>query len=90
MTNVNPVGRITYKCAGLYSDDNEKALKRVVDFARQYGNSKLGLQVGHAGRKGSTKVPALGGTPSARTKAPGKPWRRRPSPSIEAGTCRAP
>ncbi len=63
MTNVNPVGRITHKCAGLYSDDNEKALKRVVDFARQYGNSKLGLQVGHAGRKGSTKVPALGGTP---------------------------
>ena len=32
MTNVNPVGRITYKCAGMYSDDNEKAMKRVIDF----------------------------------------------------------
>jgi 2,4-dienoyl-CoA reductase-like NADH-dependent reductase (Old Yellow Enzyme family) len=63
MTNVNPVGRITHKCAGLYSDDNEKALKRVVDFARQYGSSKLGLQIGHAGRKASTKPPAMGGTP---------------------------
>ena len=49
MTNVNPVGRITYKCAGLYSDDNEKALKRVIDFCKQYGLAKQGLQVGHAG-----------------------------------------
>jgi 2,4-dienoyl-CoA reductase-like NADH-dependent reductase (Old Yellow Enzyme family) len=63
MTNINAVGRITHKCAGLYSDDNEKALKRVVDFARQYGPSKLGVQIGHAGRKGSTKPPALGGNP---------------------------
>jgi len=63
MTNVNPVGRITYKCAGLYSDDNEKALKRVIDFCKQYGIAKQGLQVGHAGRKGSTQPPALGAKP---------------------------
>jgi 2,4-dienoyl-CoA reductase-like NADH-dependent reductase (Old Yellow Enzyme family) len=63
MTDINPIGRITYKCAGLYSDDNEKALKRVIDFARQYGASKHGLQLGHAGRKGSTKPPGQGGTP---------------------------
>ena len=63
MTDVNPVGRISLKCAGLYSDDNEKAIKRVIDFAKQYGPSKHGLQIGHAGRKGSTKPPALGGTP---------------------------
>ena len=32
MTNVNMVGRITHKCATLCTDENEKALKRVVDF----------------------------------------------------------
>jgi 2,4-dienoyl-CoA reductase-like NADH-dependent reductase (Old Yellow Enzyme family) len=63
MTNVNSVGRITYKCAGLYSDDNEKAIKRVIDFARQHGPSKHGLQIGHAGRKGSTSPPAAGAKP---------------------------
>ena len=66
MTDINPVGRISLKCAGLYSDDNEKAIKRVLDFAKQYGSSKHGLQIGHAGRKGSTKVPAMGGTPLAK------------------------
>ena len=63
MTNVNAVGRISLKCAGLYSDENEKALKRVIDFCKQYGTAKLGLQVGHAGRKGSTAPPAVGGKP---------------------------
>ena len=63
MTNVNAVGRISLKCAGLYSDANEKALKRVIDFTKQYGVAKQGLQVGHAGRKGSTAPPAVGGKP---------------------------
>jgi 2,4-dienoyl-CoA reductase-like NADH-dependent reductase (Old Yellow Enzyme family) len=63
MTNVNAVGRITHKCAGLYSDDNENALKRVIDFCKQYGIARQGLQIGHAGRKGSTQPPALGAKP---------------------------
>jgi 2,4-dienoyl-CoA reductase-like NADH-dependent reductase (Old Yellow Enzyme family) len=63
MTNVNAVGRISLKCAGLYSDENETALKRVIDFCKQYGIAKQGLQVGHAGRKGSTHAPAVGGKP---------------------------
>ncbi len=63
MTNVNPVGRITHKCAGLWSDANEAALKRVHDFCRTYGIAKLGVQLAHAGRKGSTQVPAAGGKP---------------------------
>jgi 2,4-dienoyl-CoA reductase-like NADH-dependent reductase (Old Yellow Enzyme family) len=62
-TNVNAVGRITHKCAGLYSDANEAALKRVIDFCRKFGVAKLGLQLGHAGRKGSTQPPALGAKP---------------------------
>jgi len=63
MTDVNPAGRITHRCAGMYSDANEAALKRVHDFCRTYGVAKLGVQLAHAGRKGSTQVPALGGKP---------------------------
>ena len=58
MTNVNPQGRISPKCAGMYSDENEAALKRVHDFCRQYGVAKLGVQLAHAGRKGPTTPPA--------------------------------
>ncbi|HTI67888.1 MAG TPA: oxidoreductase, partial [Caulobacteraceae bacterium] len=63
MTQVSAVGRISVKDAGLYSDDNERALKRVVDFCRTFGVAKLGVQLGHAGRKGSTHPPAAGGKP---------------------------
>lgn len=62
-TNVNMVGRITLKCATLCTDDNERALKRIIDFCRQYGVARHGIQLGHAGRKGSTLPPALGGKP---------------------------
>ncbi len=62
-THVSPEGRISPKCLGLYSDDNERALKRVVDFCKAHGVAKMGTQLAHAGRKGSTKPPLLGGTP---------------------------
>ena len=62
-THVTPEGRISLKCAGMYSDENEAAMKRVIDFCRKYGVAKLGLQLGHAGRKGSTLPPAAGGKP---------------------------
>ncbi|OFZ99512.1 MAG: oxidoreductase [Betaproteobacteria bacterium RIFCSPLOWO2_02_FULL_62_17] len=63
MTDVTPAGRITDRCAGMWSDANESAMKRVIDFCRQYGVAKHGLQLGHAGRKGSTQTPAKGGKP---------------------------
>ncbi len=47
-------GRITPGCGGLYSDEHTRAWKRIVDFAHQY--TKIGCQLGHAGRKGSTKL----------------------------------
>jgi len=56
-SGVEPEGRITHACLGLYSDANERALKRVVDACRRYGQSKLGMQLAHAGRKASSKVP---------------------------------
>jgi 2,4-dienoyl-CoA reductase-like NADH-dependent reductase (Old Yellow Enzyme family) len=63
MTDVNPQGRISPRCAGMWSDENEAALKRVHDFCRQYGVAKLGVQLAHAGRKGPTTPPAAGGKP---------------------------
>lgn len=56
-TGVEPEGRISYGCLGLYSDANEQALKRVIRACRKYGQAKLGIQLGHAGRKASSKVP---------------------------------
>src|SRR4051794_2943021 len=47
-------GRITPGCGGLYLDSHVAAWKRIVDFAHQY--TAIGCQLGHAGRKGSTKL----------------------------------
>jgi len=57
MTNVEPIGRITPGCSGLYSDANEAALRRVVGFCRAHGQAKLAIQIAHAGRKASTAPP---------------------------------
>jgi len=64
-THVAAVGRITHRCLGLYSDDNETTIKRVVDFCRKNGVAKLGIQLAHAGRKGSAHTPFEGGKPLA-------------------------
>lgn len=62
-TNVNPVGKITHKCATLCTDENEAALKRVIDFSKKFGVAAHGIELAHAGRKASTQPPALGGQP---------------------------
>jgi NADPH2 dehydrogenase len=64
-TAVEPEGRITPACLGLYSDENEAAMERVVATCRRWGNTKLGIQLAHAGRKASVKVPWEGGKPLA-------------------------
>lgn len=56
-TGVEPEGRISLGCTGLYSDANEAAMKRVIDFCRQHGAAKIGIQLSHAGRKASTAIP---------------------------------
>ena len=60
-TGVERHGRITHGCMGLYSDRNEAALNRVVDHCRRIGTAKLAIQLGHAGRKGSSQRPWEGG-----------------------------
>jgi 2,4-dienoyl-CoA reductase-like NADH-dependent reductase (Old Yellow Enzyme family) len=62
---VEPRGRITPQCLGLYSDANEAALKRVITFCREHGAAKLGIQLAHAGRKASTHRPWEGRHPLA-------------------------
>ena len=56
-TAVEQAGRITHGCLGLYSDANEAALGRVVAACRRFGNTALGIQLAHAGRKASTYPP---------------------------------
>jgi 2,4-dienoyl-CoA reductase-like NADH-dependent reductase (Old Yellow Enzyme family) len=56
-THVTREGRITHGCSGLYNDNNEAALSRVVQLVRRLSKNPIGLQIGHAGRKGSAQVP---------------------------------
>lgn len=60
-TGVEREGRITHGCTGLYSDENEAAMARVAAFCRSVGQSKVGVQLGHAGRKASSQRPWEGG-----------------------------
>ncbi len=60
-TGVTRAGRISHGCTGLYSDSNEAAMKRVVDFCRRISKSPIGVQLAHAGRKGSAQAPWAGG-----------------------------
>ncbi|MET4697607.1 2,4-dienoyl-CoA reductase-like NADH-dependent reductase (Old Yellow Enzyme family) [Constrictibacter sp. MBR-5] len=62
-TGISPEGRITTGCLGLWSDENEAALGRVLKACRRYGNTPIGIQLGHAGRKASAQAPQDGGKP---------------------------
>ena len=56
MTCVSPDARITPGCTGLWNDAQQGAWKRIVDFIHGNGNCKVSLQIGHAGRKGATRL----------------------------------
>src|SRR4051794_17096428 len=56
MICVSADGRITPGCGGLYRDEHTAAWKRIVDFVHGHGHAKIGCQLGHSGRKGSTKL----------------------------------
>jgi anthraniloyl-CoA monooxygenase len=59
MTGPSPDARITPGCAGLWNDEHAVAWKRIVDFVHDNSDAKFALQLGHSGRKGSTKEPWL-------------------------------
>ena len=55
MTCVTPDGRITPACPGLWNDEQGQAWKRIVDYVHANTDAKIALQLGHSGRKGSTR-----------------------------------
>ena len=56
MTDVSADARISPGCTGIYNDEQEAAWKRIVDFVHGHSAGKICLQLGHAGRKGATKL----------------------------------
>lgn len=56
MTCVSPEARITLGCTGMYKAEHVSAWQRIVDFVHGNSRSKICLQLGHSGRKGSTKL----------------------------------
>jgi len=81
-THVERHGRITHGCLGLYSDDNEAALARVMLAARRAGSAKFGIQLAHAGRKASAARPWEG----AQALKPGAdPWPTMAASSLPWG-----
>jgi len=74
-THVEREGRISQGCLGLYSDDNEAALRPIVEWVRGWmPHVKLGIQLAHAGRKASAQRPWKGGGPLTQADAPDLPW----------------
>jgi len=56
MSCVSPDARITPGCAGLWNDEQQQAWQRIVNFVHRNSAAKMGVQLGHAGRKGSTQL----------------------------------
>ena len=61
MTCVAPEGRISPGCAGMYDWEHIESWERIVDFVHANTEAKIGMQLGHSGPKGSTKVGWEGG-----------------------------
>jgi anthraniloyl-CoA monooxygenase len=55
MTDVSREARISPGCAGMYLPEHVSGWRRVVEFVHEWTNAKIALQLGHAGRKGSTR-----------------------------------
>ena len=63
MTTISENGRITLGCAGIYNESQMVAWKRINDFIHTKTQTKIGIQLGHSGRKGATKKPWEGNEP---------------------------
>jgi anthraniloyl-CoA monooxygenase len=56
MVCVSPDGRISPGCAGMYAPEHEEAWRRITSFVHGSSGARIGLQLGHSGRKGSTRL----------------------------------
>jgi 2,4-dienoyl-CoA reductase-like NADH-dependent reductase (Old Yellow Enzyme family) len=82
-TGIERRGRITHGCLGLYSDDCEAALARVIAHCRRYGTARICIQLAHAGRKASARRPWEGGQA---LKADEDPWETVAPSALPFGT----
>ena len=57
MVCVSAEARITLGCTGMYEAEHVEHWRRVVDFVHEWSGARICLQLGHSGRKGSTKLP---------------------------------
>jgi len=75
-TGIEPRGRITPRCLGLWNKEQAEALRPVVRFIESM-NCVPGIQIAHAGRKASARPPFMGGTPlnEADTTRGEPPWQ---------------
>ena len=60
VTAVSENARITLGDAGIYTEEQTLAWKKIVDFVHKNSKSKIGIQLGHGGRKGSCRLPQKG------------------------------
>src|SRR5512144_929878 len=88
-TAVLPEGRITYADVGLWSDETEAAMRRVLECIRRWSDMPIAIQLAHAGRKASTEVPWKGGAQIA-PDAPNGWQTEAPSPLAFAPQHRSP
>ncbi|EGC31154.1 hypothetical protein DICPUDRAFT_57873 [Dictyostelium purpureum] len=87
---VVPEGRITYGDLGLWEDGQIKNLKRINDFAHQFG-VKMGIQIAHSGRKGSSHPIFLDGSKNAIPPTDSRGWVvKGPSPIAWSDTMSVP
>ena len=56
MTAIGRDGRISHGCAGLYMAEHVTAWRRLVEFVKRFTSARIGIQLGHAGRKGATRL----------------------------------
>ncbi|MGC4039824.1 MAG: FAD-dependent monooxygenase [Flavobacterium sp.] len=57
MTAISETGRITLGCAGIYTEEQVIKWKSITDFIHKNMQTKIGIQLGHSGRKGASKKP---------------------------------
>lgn len=85
-THVEPIGRITPGCLGLYSDRCEQALAEIVASVRRKSSSAIALQLAHAGRKASSARPWEGGQLLSVAEGGWSPAGPSPTPQKEGET----
>ncbi|MGE0211140.1 MAG: NADH:flavin oxidoreductase/NADH oxidase [Parvibaculaceae bacterium] len=82
-TGVTRDGRITHGCTGIWDDAQVPGFKHIADLYRAYGTLS-GIQIGHAGRRGSAERPWDGAQPLTATDGPEPAWEKAgPSPVPE-------